>query len=88
MSSAYAKTKEGKAVRVRYRQRHLQEYRRQYQALNRKRSATLDDVYIKHLMTDQSQWLRTSDIPAELIEAKRSHLKVKRLLKEMTNESH
>ena len=50
--------------------------------LQRKKSAELSNSYILHELLIARSTLRASDIPAELIEAKRVHIKTLRLLKE------
>lgn len=47
----------------------------------------LSDRWIKKVIAANSK-LRTSDIPASLIDAKRIEMKINRLLKEIENEKH
>jgi len=51
----------------------------------KKTKLTLSDDYIKHLIIGKSKILKYKNIPKELIEVKRLHLKLTRKLKELKN---
>ena len=64
-----------------WRAKNLERARELDRNLQHKWSAELSDSYVSNRLTERTT-LRASDIPAELIEAKRVHIKTLRLLKE------
>ena len=64
-----------------YREENREQIRERDRKYNQKQRDNLTDVYIKNMLTGGNN-LKPEDIPQELIEAKRQHLKLKRITKE------